>query len=166
MCVIGELSNSSNVNQALRNSEAYLPRIEAARKSGYILTKTDLKLPGRREGKVRDTYTSEDGKTMVIISTDRQSGFDRQLATIPFKGTVLNLTSQWWMDRIAEKGIVKHHLLSVPHPNVSIGKVCKWVLGTRDLYSAIIYLSLAVIVYYCCRWQLLCMIILSHSNNP
>ncbi len=125
MATTEEASRSNEVQEALRNSAKYLPRIEAFRKAGNVITSTDLKLPGKRQGKVRDTYTSEDGKNLVIISTDRQSGFDRHLAVIPFKGSVLNLTSQWWMDRIKEKGIVKHHLLSVPHPNVTVGKVCK-----------------------------------------
>jgi len=44
-------------------------------------------------GKVRDVYTTENA--LVLISTDRQSAFDRNLASIPFKGQVLNLTSNW-----------------------------------------------------------------------
>ena len=38
-------------------------------------------------------YTTAD--SLVLVSTDRQSAFDRNLASIPFKGQVLNLTSQW-----------------------------------------------------------------------
>lgn len=38
-------------------------------------------------------YTTENA--LVLISTDRQSAFDRNLASIPFKGQVLNLTSAW-----------------------------------------------------------------------
>lgn len=44
-------------------------------------------------GKVRDVYTTQD--SLILVSTDRQSAFDRNLASIPFKGQVLNLTSQW-----------------------------------------------------------------------
>ena len=36
-----------------------------------------------RQGKVRDTYEVDD--KVVIVTTDRQSAFDRILAAIPFK---------------------------------------------------------------------------------
>ena len=35
------------------------------------------------QGKVRDTYVV--GDKLVIVTTDRQSAFDRLLASIPFK---------------------------------------------------------------------------------
>jgi len=73
------------------------------------------------QGKVRDTYDC--GDKLVIVTTDRQSAFDRILAAIPFKGQVLNRTSAWWMDNT--RHIVDNALLSVPHPNVSIMKKCK-----------------------------------------
>lgn len=38
------------------------------------------------EGKVRDMYICRD--YVVIITTDRQSAFDRQLAEVPYKGQV------------------------------------------------------------------------------
>jgi phosphoribosylaminoimidazole-succinocarboxamide synthase len=44
-------------------------------------------------GKVRDTYIVDD--LMIAVTTDRQSAFDRHLASIPFKGAVLNQTSAW-----------------------------------------------------------------------
>ena len=37
----------------------------------------------RTQGKVRDTYAVDD--KLVIVTTDRQSAFDRLLAAIPFK---------------------------------------------------------------------------------
>ena len=40
------------------------------------------------EGKVRDCYT-KDGRRTIIV-TDRMSAFDVVLGTIPFKGQVLN----------------------------------------------------------------------------
>ena len=49
------------------------------------------------QGKVRDIYPRED--EIIFISTDRQSAFDRVLAAIPFKGQVLNLTSNWWFPK-------------------------------------------------------------------
>jgi hypothetical protein len=37
--------------------------------------------------------------SLILVSTDRQSAFDRHLASVPFKGQVLNLTSNWWVSR-------------------------------------------------------------------
>jgi hypothetical protein len=75
----------------------------------------------RKVGKVRDRY--EGNSTLALVTTDRQSGFDRQLARVPFKGAVLNLTSAFWFEKT--KHIIPNHILSVPHPNVSIVKKCK-----------------------------------------
>lgn len=76
--------------------------------------------PERLTGKVRDRYDL--GTKLALVTTDRQSGFDRMLAKVPFKGQVLNLTSAFWFD--LTKSIVPNHLLEVPHPNVSIAKKC------------------------------------------
>jgi phosphoribosylaminoimidazole-succinocarboxamide synthase len=59
---------------------------------------------------------------IVLVSTDRQSAFDRALAQVPFKGAVLNRTSAWWFDRVKSEGIAAHHVLAVPDANVTIGK--------------------------------------------
>lgn len=52
-----------------------------------------------------------------------QSAFDRLLASVPFKGQVLNQTSAWWMKNTTH--IVKNALLSTPDPNVAVMKKCK-----------------------------------------
>ncbi len=84
------------------------------------LTQTNLPIGTKKVGKVRDTYELPD--TMVLVTTDRQSAFDRVLAAIPFKGQVLNQTSAWWFEKT--KHIVANHVLSIPDPNVTIGKKC------------------------------------------
>ena len=84
------------------------------------LTNTDLVAKSKKTGKVRDQYDL--GEKLALITTDRQSAFDRVLASIPFKGQVLNLTSAWWFDQT--KDIIKNHVLSVPDPNVTIAKKC------------------------------------------
>jgi len=77
---------------------------------------------GRRyEGKVRDNYSLDDGRR-VLITTDRISAFDRVLGTLPLKGQVLNRLSAWWFD--VTKDVAPNHLLSVPDPQVVIGKDC------------------------------------------
>ncbi|MFC1734260.1 phosphoribosylaminoimidazolesuccinocarboxamide synthase [candidate division KSB1 bacterium] len=72
-------------------------------------------------GKVRDTY--EHKGIRIIVTTDRQSAFDRILAAIPFKGAVLNQFSAFWFDKT--KDIVDNHLIATPDPNVSIVKKVK-----------------------------------------
>jgi phosphoribosylaminoimidazole-succinocarboxamide synthase len=87
----------------------------------FTLTKTSLDLPNHKIAKVRDSYLLQD--SIVLITTDRQSAFDRNLASIPFKGAVLNLISKYWFD--LTKSICPNHVISVPHPNVTIAKKVK-----------------------------------------
>lgn len=80
-----------------------------------------LGLRGFRKGKVRDTY--DFGDKLILITTDRQSAFDRVLANVPFKGQVLNEVSAFWFENT--RHIVDNHVLSIPDPNVTIAKKCK-----------------------------------------
>lgn len=75
----------------------------------------------KHQGKVRDSYTL-DGKR-IIVTTDRQSAFDRVLGFIPYKGQVLTRLSEFWFNKTAD--IIQNHLLSVPDPNVMLVKNCK-----------------------------------------
>ncbi|MFA6257459.1 MAG: phosphoribosylaminoimidazolesuccinocarboxamide synthase [Candidatus Paceibacterota bacterium] len=87
-----------------------------------ILEKTDFKNLGEKYiGKVRDVYTQDD--KVILISTDRYSAFDRNLALIPCKGQVLTQVSKFWFENT--KDIVKNHVLDFPDPNVVVGKKCK-----------------------------------------
>lgn len=89
---------------------------------GRVLEKTDFKNLGeRRQGKVRDIYTQDD--KLILVSTDRYSAFDRNLALIPFKGQVLTQTSKFWFDQT--KDIIKNHILDFPDPNVVVGEKCR-----------------------------------------
>jgi phosphoribosylaminoimidazole-succinocarboxamide synthase len=78
---------------------------------------TDLPLPGRRQGKVRDVYQvpSGDGRPpcVLIIATDRVSAFDVVLPTpVPGKGRMLTEISTRWFDFIRSLNIIPDHLLS------------------------------------------------------
>jgi len=85
------------------------------------LTETHFDALGKKyNGKVRDTYDADD--RLILITTDRQSAFDRVLAAIPFKGQVLNQVSLFWFEQT--KDIVPNHVISSPDPNVLIGKKC------------------------------------------
>ena len=75
-----------------------------------------------------------------MISTDRQSAFDRVLAAIPYKGAVLNSVSAWWFKKTEH--LFPNHLISTPDPNVSIVEKCTvfpvefvvrgYITGTTD----------------------------------
>ena len=83
---------------------------------------TDFKNLGKKlNGKVRDVY--EKNNQMIFITTDRQSGFDRHLTYVPFKGQILTQTSNFWFKNTED--IVKNHYISSPVPNVTIGKKLK-----------------------------------------
>ncbi len=85
------------------------------------ITETDLPNGKKYRGKVRDVY--DIGDKLILITTDRQSAFDRILAAIPFKGQVLNLTSTWWFEQT--KHIVKNHVIALPDVNVIVAKKCE-----------------------------------------
>ncbi len=80
-----------------------------------------LGLPNMKRGKVRDSFDL--GDKLLLITTDRQSAFDRVLAEVPFKGQVLNQVSAFWFEET--KDIVKNHVLELPDPNVTVAKKCK-----------------------------------------
>jgi phosphoribosylaminoimidazole-succinocarboxamide synthase len=73
-------------------------------------------------GKVRDSWVYKNGPEpfRVMVTTDRQSAFDRVLATVPGKGRVLNLISAYWFAKTRD--IIPNQIVSVPHPNVTIAR--------------------------------------------
>lgn len=75
----------------------------------------------KRSGKVRDFYFVDDKR--VIVTTDRLSAFDVILGNIPYRGSVLNLLASFWFEKT--KDIIKNHVISIPDPNVTIGRNCK-----------------------------------------
>ena len=99
---------------------------------------TNIDAPNKKTGKVRDAYFLDD--RVVMISTDRQSAFDRVLAAIPYKGAVLNSVSAWWFKQTEH--LFPNHLISTPDPNVSIVEKCTvfpvefvvrgYITGTTD----------------------------------
>jgi phosphoribosylaminoimidazole-succinocarboxamide synthase len=87
----------------------------------HCLTTTNLPLAAKYPGKVRDTYELSDGN-LLLLTTDRQSGFDRLLGAIPFKGQVLNRTSLYWFEQTRD--IINNHVISSPHANALIARKC------------------------------------------
>lgn len=90
-----------------------------ANNSVEILADISLDLPHRREGKVRISYDLSDGRRL-FITTDRLSAFDQLVATVPYKGQVLNQLSMWWFEHTRD--IVANHAISMPDPNVLIAR--------------------------------------------
>jgi phosphoribosylaminoimidazole-succinocarboxamide synthase len=90
------------------------------------LTETRFHFPDQTafyRGKVRDVYTIA-GNVLVMIASDRISAFDVVLPRgIPYKGQVLNQIASQFLE--ATKDIVPNWLMSTPHPNVSIGRMCE-----------------------------------------
>ena len=98
---------------------SYAERIRA--NLSNCLTETDGPTGQKYRGKVRDRYDL--GDKMLLITTDRQSAFDRVLASIPFKGAVLNLTSAWWFENT--RHLLPNHVLDIPDPNVTVARKCE-----------------------------------------
>ena len=81
---------------------------------------TDLNLPNKRSGKVRDLYDVElstGSSALLIIATDRVSAFDVVMENgLPGKGIVLTQISNFWFEFFADK--VPHHLISTDAKDV------------------------------------------------
>jgi phosphoribosylaminoimidazole-succinocarboxamide synthase len=81
---------------------------------------TALPLPLLRRGKVRDVYTVDDDR-LLLVATDRVSAFDVVMAEpIPRKGAVLTQLTAWWLRRF--EGVVAHHMLAADSKTI-IGEV-------------------------------------------
>ncbi len=88
----------------------------------HPLLETDFTGLGKKyAGKVRDCYTTDDGRRIIVVS-DRISAFDRGLGTLPLKGQILNHVARFWFE--ATKHIAPNHVISTPDPNVMIGVEC------------------------------------------
>ena len=106
------------MQSAIQTPASYEERIRE--ELDNCLSETNLSRGNKISGKARDRYDL--GDRLVLITTDRQSAFDRVLAAIPFKGQVLNMTSAWWFEQT--RHIVPNHVLSIPDPNVTVAKKC------------------------------------------
>jgi phosphoribosylaminoimidazole-succinocarboxamide synthase len=89
------------------------------------LMHTDFQFVGQTNkytGKVREVYTLDD-ETLIMVATDRLSAFDVVMPRgIPFKGQILNQIATHMMQSTAH--LVPNWILSIPDPNVAIGKKC------------------------------------------
>ena len=80
-------------------------------------------LPEPYRGKVRDVYTLDENR-LLIVASDRISAFDHILRQpIPYKGQILNQVAAWFFDQVRD--LTPVHLIDVPHPNVSVVRKCE-----------------------------------------
>ena len=90
------------------------------------ITATNFHFPGQKsfyKGKVRDVYNIND-EMLVMVVSDRVSAFDIVLPRgIPHKGQILNQTAAYFMKATAD--IVPNWIMGIPHPMVSVGKLCE-----------------------------------------
>lgn len=90
------------------------------------ITTTNFNFPGQKsiyKGKVREVYTLENNK-LVMIVTDRLSAFDVVMPKgIPYKGQILNQLATKMMR--ATEDIVPNWLEATPDPNVAVGEKCE-----------------------------------------
>jgi phosphoribosylaminoimidazole-succinocarboxamide synthase len=76
-----------------------------------------LPLPDRRVGKVRVSYALANS-TRLFVTTDRLSAFDQIVASVPYKGQVLNELAAWWFANTRD--IIDNHVVSTPDPNATV----------------------------------------------
>lgn len=84
------------------------------------LSSTEFDFP-KKTGKVRDIYDLDD--ELCLVTTDRLSAFDRSIASVPFKGQVLNKISAWWFKQT--EAIVGNHFIEMVNPHAMRVKKCR-----------------------------------------
>lgn len=93
------------------------------RQLGRCLVTTALPFGEPTRGKVRDIYTL-DATRLLVVTTDRISAFDHVLPQpIPFKGQVLNRLAAYFFE--ATRDLAPNHVLSVPDPNATLAIRCE-----------------------------------------
>ena len=90
------------------------------------ITETNFDFPNQTDlykGKVRDVYSINNDK-LVMIASDRISAFDHVLPKgIPYKGQVLSQIAAKFLD--ATSDIIPNWMDATPDPSVTIGKRCE-----------------------------------------
>jgi len=101
------------------------------------LYETDLGLPGRRQGKVRDLYdlpAEREGEAdrLLLIATDRLSAFDVVMPT-PFagKGALLTDISLHWFRWVEGSGLIGHHVVGTGVDDLPVSDAEKELLAGR-----------------------------------
>ena len=103
-----------------------LANLKIMKPEQHAIQETNLDLPGQTafyRGKVRDVYTLENDR-LLMVASDRISAFDHILPRpIPYKGQVLNQIATYFLQ--STEDIVPNWLQEVPDANVAIGHACE-----------------------------------------
>jgi phosphoribosylaminoimidazole-succinocarboxamide synthase len=95
-----------------------------------VMSVSELPLPRLRRGKVRDVYTVDDDR-LLLVTTDRISAFDVVMdEPIPFKGTVLTQLTAWWLRLLEDE--IEHHMISA-----EVDEIIRSVPALADYRSAL-----------------------------
>ena len=89
--------------------------------TSQAVSTTELPLPNKRQGKVRDIYDvpTDEGTKLLIVATDRISAFDVILPNpIPGKGVLLTTLSARWFDYLRNTDTIGDHVLSLDPEDV------------------------------------------------
>ncbi|MEW6202978.1 MAG: phosphoribosylaminoimidazolesuccinocarboxamide synthase [bacterium] len=85
-----------------------------------------------RRGKVRDIYSIDDERFLIIVACDRISAFDSVLTTpIPEKGAILTEMSNFWFNFTSH--IIPNHLM--PIESAPVDRKYKDILNGEELRS-------------------------------
>lgn len=87
----------------------------------HTLARTDLPIPGKRQGKVRDVYDL--GDRLLLVASDRLSAFDVILTTLPFKGQILTEMASFWFE--ATRDVAPNHVIAQPDPAALLARKCR-----------------------------------------
>ena len=114
--------------QARTKSRVYMDNIENIFDSNTQVTGDNVKLNGsdapvKITGKVRDIYDL--GDKLALVTTDRQSGFDRMLAQVPYKVSVsfrftFNSVIQYYSATLSDYGVFNCVFLVTIHLAVRV----------------------------------------------
>ncbi len=116
------------------------------------IVETNLPLPGRRAGKVRDLYrvpaSAGRPERLLLIATDRLSAFDVVLPTpIPGKGALLTGMARSWMEWIEAEGICRTHLTGESLAGAGTGLSAEQIVDLED--RSVVALSADVVPIEC-----------------
>lgn len=90
-----------------------------------------------RQGKVRDVYTIDDGRHLLIVASDRISAFDFVLPnTIPNKGSILTQLSNFWFEKT--KDLVANHIVDTAPELAGWQDDGRWLRDQLALRSVVV----------------------------
>lgn len=111
---------------------------------GILFETTIQSLPLLHRGKVRDIYTVDEDR-LLVVQTDRLSAFDVILPTpVPGKGRLLTALSSFWFERLER--VIPNHLTGIAPESVVMGNERGQVAGRAFVVKRLKPLPIEAIV--------------------